>query len=237
MIFVIAQSITNAGITNFNPLIISGFGFSQAKTTLLATPQAAVAMVAQAFCTTLTFFVPNIRCLIWVISSLIAMAGAIMVHVLDPTTQRAASLAGVYIMGFYNVPWVIALSLQTSNTSGTTKKSFVSISVAIFYGSVFPLICLMATNVNIAIGNIIGPQFFIGNQAPHYPLGIGAMLCCFAIMTVTGILYFISCLISNHHRDRAHGRISEQSGMDIAGIEADMEDSTDRENNRFRYTF
>lgn len=125
MIFVIAQSITNAGITNFNPLIISGFGFSQAKTTLVATPQAAVAMVAQALFTTLTFFVPNIRCLIWVISSLIAMSGAIMVHVLDPTTQRAASLAGVYIMGFYNVPWVIALSLQTSNTSGTTKKSFV----------------------------------------------------------------------------------------------------------------
>jgi hypothetical protein len=104
MIFVIAQSITNAGITNFNPLIISGFGFSQAKTTLLATPQAAVAMVAQALCTTLTFFVPNLRCLIWVISSLIAMAGAIMVHVLDPTTQRAASLAGVYIMGFYIFP-------------------------------------------------------------------------------------------------------------------------------------
>jgi hypothetical protein len=237
MIFVIAQSITNAGITNFNPLIISGFGFSQAKTTLLATPQAAVAMVAQAFCTTLTFFVPNIRCLIWVISSLIAMAGAIMVHVLDPTTQRAASLAGVYIMGFYNVPWVIALSLQTSNTSGTTKKSFVSISVAIFYGSVFPLIRLMATNLNIAIGNIIGPQFFLGNQAPHYPLGIDAMLCCFAIMTVTGILYFISCLISNHHRDRVHGRISEQPGMDVAGIEADMDDLTDRENNRFRYTY
>ncbi|KAJ6035617.1 Major facilitator superfamily domain general substrate transporter [Penicillium canescens] len=221
MIFVIAQSITNAGITNFNPLIISGFGFSQAKTTLLATPQAAVAMVAQALCTTLTFFVPNIRCLIWVISSLIAMAGAIMVHILDPTTQRAASLAGVYIMGFYNVPWVIALSLQTSNTSGTTKKSFVSISVAIFY----------------AIGNIIGPQFFLGTQAPHYPLGIGAMLCCFAIMTVTGILYFISCLISNQHRDRVHGRISEQPGMDVAGIEADMDDLTDRENNRFRYTY
>lgn len=134
MTFAIAQAITNAGITNFNPLIISGYGFSQAKTTLLATPQAAVAMVAQAIFTTLAFYIPNIRCLLWVISSLIAMAGAIMVHVVDPVTQRNASLAGVYIMGFYNVPWVLALSLQTSNTSGTTKKSFLSISVAIFYG-------------------------------------------------------------------------------------------------------
>ncbi|KAJ5651425.1 Major facilitator superfamily domain general substrate transporter [Penicillium longicatenatum] len=221
MTFVIAQSITNAGITNFNPLIISGYGFSQAKTTLLATPQAAVAMVAQALFTTLTFFVPNIRCLLWVISSLIAMAGAIVVHVVDPTTQRNASLAGVYIMGFYNVPWVLALSLQTSNTSGTTKKSFVSISVAIFY----------------AVGNIIGPQFFLEDQAPRYPLGIGAMLCCFAIMTATGILYFISCFTSNKRRDRIHGRISDQPGMEVAGIEADLDDSTDHENNKFRYSY
>jgi hypothetical protein len=132
--FVIAQSVTNAGITNFNPLIISGYGLSETKTTLMATPQAAVAMAAQALFTTIALFTPNIRCLLWVVSSLIAMAGAIIVHVADPTTQRNLSLAGVYIMGSYNVPWVLALSLQTSNTGGTTKKSFVSVSVAIFYG-------------------------------------------------------------------------------------------------------
>jgi len=134
MIFVVAQAVTNAGITNFNPLIISGYGFSAEKTTLLATPQAAVAMVAQASFTLLAWFVPHIRCLLWVISSCVGLAGAVMVHLLDPTTQRNASLAGVYIMGFYNVPWVLALSLQTSNTGGTTKKSFVSVSIAIFYG-------------------------------------------------------------------------------------------------------
>lgn len=63
------------------------------------------------------------------------------------------------------------------------------------------------------------------------------MLCCFAIMTVTGILYFMSCFTSNKHRDRVYGRISDQSGMDTAGIQADLDDSTDRENNRFRYTY
>jgi hypothetical protein len=39
----------------------------------------------------------------------------------------------VYLMGFYNVPWVLCLSLVTSNTAGTTKKSFSSVSVAIAY--------------------------------------------------------------------------------------------------------
>ncbi|KAL2848519.1 major facilitator superfamily domain-containing protein [Aspergillus pseudoustus] len=222
IIFVIAQSVTNAGITNFNPLIISGYGYSQTKTTLMATPQAAVAMVAQALFTAIAFFVPHIRCLLWVLSSLIAMAGAIIVHVVDSTTQRNVSLAGVYIMGFYNVPWVLALSLQTSNTGGTTKKSFVSISVAIFY----------------AVGNIIGPQFFLQSQSPHYPLGIGAMLCCFAIMAVTGVLYFVACFASNKHLDRVHGtQIEGWSGRVTAGLEADIDDLTDRENPNFRYTY
>jgi hypothetical protein len=79
-IYVVAQSITNAGITNFNPLIISGYGFSQTKTTLMATPQAAVAFVAQIIATAITFLVPNVRCLLWVLSCFPALAGAVMIH-------------------------------------------------------------------------------------------------------------------------------------------------------------
>lgn len=40
-----------------------------------------------------------------------------------------------------------------------------------------------------AVGNIIGPQFFRSSQAPEYDLGIGAMLCCFAVMAATGVVY------------------------------------------------
>ena len=52
---------------------------------------------------------------------------------LDPIKSRTAALAGIYLMGFYNVPWVLCLSLVTSNTAGTTKKAFCSVSVAIAY--------------------------------------------------------------------------------------------------------
>ncbi|KAH7244925.1 major facilitator superfamily domain-containing protein [Fusarium solani] len=220
-IFFIAQSITNAGITNFNPLIISGYGFSQAKTVLMATPQAAVAMVAQASMTAVTLFVPNMRCIFWVISSAIAMVGAIMVKTLDPVANRDASLAGVYLMGFYNVSWVMALSLQSSNVTGMTKKSFVSISAACFY----------------AIGNIVGPQFFLESQRPHYSLGIGAMLCGFAVMMGTGTLYFIICAIENKRRDRKSGAVDSEGTRITAGLDAIRDDLTDKENRNFRYTY
>ncbi|KAJ4178475.1 hypothetical protein NW755_013190 [Fusarium falciforme] len=220
-IFFTAQSITNAGITNFNPLIISGYGFSQAKTVLMATPQAAVAMVAQASMTAVTLFVPNMRCIFWVISSGIAMTGAIMVKTLDPVANRDASLAGVYLMGFYNVSWVMALSLQSSNVTGMTKKSFVSISAACFY----------------AIGNIVGPQFFLESQRPHYSLGIGAMLCGFAVMMGTGTLYFIICAIENKRRDRKSGAVDSEGTRITAGLDAIRDDLTDKENKNFRYTY
>ncbi|VUC32033.1 unnamed protein product [Clonostachys rosea] len=213
-LFFIAQSITNAGITNFNPLIISGYGFSQAKTVLMATPQAAVAMVAQASMSAITLWVPNLRCFFWVLSSGIGLAGAIMVKFLDPVASRDASLAGVYIMGFYNVSWVMALSLQTSNVAGMTKKSFVSVSAAVFY----------------AIGNMIGPQFFLEKQAPHYGLGIGAMLCSFAVMMATGALYSFLCAMENKRRDQSCGRAH-------ADLDAICQDLTDKENANFRYTY
>ncbi|KAL1616684.1 hypothetical protein SLS54_008251 [Diplodia seriata] len=132
--FFTAQAIANAGITQFNPLIISGYGFSRAQTVLLATPQAAVAMAAQASLTAVTLRAPNLRCVFWVLASGVAMAGAAVVKGVDPSAHRDASLAGVYLLGFWNVPWVMALSLQSSNVVGATKKGFVSVSAAAFYG-------------------------------------------------------------------------------------------------------
>ncbi|GAA6002871.1 uncharacterized protein JCM10292_001348 [Rhodotorula paludigena] len=179
VVFAVAQAITNAGITNFNPLIINGFGFSKVRTTLMATPQAAV---------------------------------------LDHETQRGASLAGVYLLGFYNTSWVLALSLATSNTSGTTKKLFQSTSIAVAY----------------AVGNIIGPQGFRADEAPTYRSGIIMMLACFSIMCVTGILYGLTCVSLNKRRDAS--AVSPLTAQELSGMEVD-EDLTDRENPLFRYSY
>jgi uncharacterized membrane protein YdbT with pleckstrin-like domain len=51
--------------------------------------------------------------------------------------------------------------------------------------------------MNPAIGNIVGPQFFLTSQSPHYPLGIFAMLVCFIIMAVTGVVYWFEPFQSN----------------------------------------
>ncbi|KAH7129087.1 putative allantoate permease [Dactylonectria macrodidyma] len=212
--FTIAQSVTNAGITNFNPLIINGFGYSPQRTTLLATPQAAVAFVAQFSLGLLAQFVPNIRCIIWCLSTLPALAGAMIVRLADHEAQRNLALGGVYLMGFYNVSWVMALSLSTSNNSGMTKKSFASTSIAIAY----------------AVGNIIGPQFFRTKEAPTYQTGIFAMFVCFAIMFATGAAYAAVQIITNKKRSR---EMTEELDQDTS----EEEDLTDGQNSKFRYSY
>ncbi|KAL1873618.1 hypothetical protein VTK73DRAFT_805 [Phialemonium thermophilum] len=215
---VLGYALANAGLTNFNPLIISGYGFSAARTVLMATPQAAVAMVSQAILTTISFFKPNLRCIFWVFGSVMGMIGAVMLHSLNVETQRNASLAGVYLMGFYNVPWVFLLSLSSSNTGGATKKSFMGMSIAVVY----------------AVGNIIGPQFFLSSQSPKYALGIGMMIFSFALMAAAGLVYHGLCFFENKRRDSKYGMPHDDADV---GLEADRNDLTDVQNTNFRYTY
>ncbi|GAA6062584.1 hypothetical protein JCM10212_004179 [Sporobolomyces blumeae] len=215
ILFAIAQSITNAGVTNFNPLIIGGFGFSPSRTTLMATPQAAVALVAQVSFSIVAYYVPNIRCLLWMISCVPAIVGCVLIHVLDHVTQRGACLAGVYLLGFYNVSWVLALSLATSNTAGTTKKAFTSTSISVAY----------------AVGNIIGPQAFRAKEAPTYESGIVAMLVCFSAMFVLGGAYWIAAVVSNRRREKQFGVVEPEEMAPATG------DVTDGENDAFRYSY
>lgn len=166
---VMGYALANAGITNFNPLIISGYGFSRTKTVLMATPQAAVAMVAGVILTSISLYVPNLRCVFWVSSSIVGLVGALMVKLLDISAHRDTSLAGVYIMGFYNVPWIFMLSLSSSNTAGATKKSFMGVSIAVIYGK-SPHCNTVPSNLLVANPCPSNRQYRWASIFPHQPV-------------------------------------------------------------------
>ncbi|KAF2627095.1 allantoate permease [Macroventuria anomochaeta] len=207
-----------APITNFNSLTISGYGFGKTKTLLMATPQAAVAMVASATLTAVSMYVPKVRCFFWIFGATMYLIGAVMVHTLHFAETRNVNLAGAYLMGFYNVSWVLTLSLSSSNTGGATKKIFMGITCAVMY----------------AVGNIIGPQFFISSQSPTHPLGIGAILVAFTLMAITGVVYCALCIFENKRRDRLYGVAQDEAAI---GLQAERDDLTDRQNLNFRYTY
>ncbi|EXJ84622.1 hypothetical protein A1O3_05292 [Capronia epimyces CBS 606.96] len=225
ILLVLAQGITAAGITNFNPLIIKGFGFSTQRTNLLAAPQAAVGIVAQVALSLLAYFIPNSRCFWWIVGTMPALAGAIVIHSVDVNTQRPVALGGVYLMGFYNVAFVMAMAIITANTRGSTKRPFVNASMG----------------VALSVAEIVGPQFFRQSQAPYYQLGIWALVVSYAVMIATGGLYWLIAVMENKIRDRNGGGGGDGDGV-VAGEDHDASmamdvDLTDGENKAHRFSY
>lgn len=83
----------------------------------------------------------------WLVGSQLTNSG----QVVDVSKHRTFALMGLYLMGFYNVSWILAMSLISSNTAGATKKSFGSGSMAIFYGRINPFLSFpcLGTSGNI----------------------------------------------------------------------------------------
>lgn len=60
------------------------------------------------------------------------------------------------------------------------------------------------------------------------------MMVAFALMAVTGLVYYALCIFENKRRDRAFGKTQDEAA---AGLQAEREDLTDRKNVNFRYTY
>jgi hypothetical protein len=61
-----------------------------------------------------------------------------------PNSQRAARIAGFYLINFFSSAWVQCIAMGTSNIAGHTKKATMAAGTFIGY----------------SLGNIIGPLTF-----------------------------------------------------------------------------
>ena len=86
----------------------------------------------------------------------------------------------------------------------------------------------------VAVGNIIGPQFFLSSQSPTYSLGIGAMMCAFSLMAASGVFYYFVCVLENKRRNNTYGLPEDELQN---GLEVEREDKTDLQNKDFRYSY
>lgn len=207
-IYVIASNIPNGSITNFAAILITGMGFSISQTLLLNMPTGAVELVgcilfgliARKFNTGLP----------------VAIAGAVIFNLLAMcllafTKQPHAQLSGVWLFGASPVPYICLLSNLSSNVAGHTKKI---VSNAIFL-------------IGYCVGNMIGPQTFIGSQAPHYYGAKIAMVVCAAAQIVCLVVLLFYYRWENGRRDR----LDEHLDID----DAEFVDLTDKQNPEFRY--
>ncbi|KAJ0337442.1 hypothetical protein COL154_013129 [Colletotrichum chrysophilum] len=220
-LFNIWVSIPNGGLTNFAPLIVNGLGYSPQRSTLLMMPTGVVQTLSSYVCNfgvyvcVRRFKGCQLRGAFVIGGLVVGMVATVLLYTL-PLDSYTGRLWALYWSYFYLGPYIVALGINSANTSGHTKK--VTTNAIVF--------------ASYCISNIIGPQFFKSSQAPLYPLGMGAMLVSYALSIFTMILYMLYCWNENRRREK----LDQDAGRRVH-LDTDFQDLTDRENIHFRYVW
>ncbi|POR31158.1 Uncharacterized protein TPAR_08636 [Tolypocladium paradoxum] len=145
----------SAAVTNtFGPIIVGGFGFPPAKTSLLNIPFGAVQLIV-IFPASYLAHRFRIKSVFLGAVMLPVLAGAVMLFLL-PRDNIPPLLAAYYLLAFLFGGNPLIVSWMISNIAGTTKKSVIM--------SLF--------NIGVSAGNIIGPLLFNSDDAPYYHPGL-----------------------------------------------------------------
>ena len=129
-----------------------------------------------------------------------------------PSGNRAALLAGIYLVNTITATLTIIYQWTAANIAGQTKRVT---SVALIAGS-------------FSIGNIIGPQTFQAKDAPRYIPAKIIVLATQAGAAVVAFLLFLYYGWANKGKG-ASGEVEDRSQQEL------WKDRTDKRNASFRY--
>ena len=144
------------------------------------------------------------------------------------THNRAAQLAGIYLVNAITATLIIIYQWTASNVAGQTKRV---VAVALVSGS-------------FGVGNIIGPQTFQARDAPGYiPAKIAVLATQVAAAGVAGVLFFYY-VWANGCKEKAMlsgAVVAVEDQSELASSEVMeqrlWEDRTDKETEMFRYVY
>jgi hypothetical protein len=83
-----------------------------------------------------------------------------------------------------------------------------------------------------SVGFIVGPQFFLGKEAPTYPTAFKTMFICFIISLVAPWTYWGYITYLNTEKAR---QLVESGEANVAICNEEFLDLTDKEQSRFVY--
>ncbi|KAL2833276.1 major facilitator superfamily domain-containing protein [Aspergillus cavernicola] len=206
--------IDNGAVSNFSSIIISTFGFSTSRTTIIQMPSGAVSIVATFVATYVVGAVGN-RSYMIAILMLPSILGAGLLLGLD-RSQKLGNLFGVYLLNSCPAMLPIVYTWNSANTSGYTKRVMRN------------ALTLMA----FCVGNLIGPQLFQASDAPNYTPAKAVLMATFVAVVLMAIALRQLMVWENAKRDQEQENSGEASTADVAFL-----DLTDIENRNFRYVY
>ncbi|RDA89253.1 hypothetical protein CP532_0549 [Ophiocordyceps camponoti-leonardi (nom. inval.)] len=216
ILIVLISHVANGGLLSFGSIVLQGLGFDHLRTLLLQSAVYLLQLVLLLSGATISGRYKNVRTLFMVFNLSLATVGCALVRQLPPS-QKWARYAGfcLTVAGSANAPLV--LSIISANTSGFTKKMTINVMNTMAYSA----------------GNIIGPQLFIGSEAPSYTSGFLAIMTCLGISIVLCFALRFHLWRENRRRDRVY----RLDGCEVGNDVLNLSDKTDKEMPMFRYVY
>ncbi|WWD20510.1 hypothetical protein CI109_104986 [Kwoniella shandongensis] len=207
------------GLSSFNTLVISSFGFNQFNTLLAGLPSSIVSAGSLLAWGIAARKYGGLRTLGMVLPLIPAIAGISAVYATTYGNHPKWGRAFCYwLINSYAVTWPFLQAHIGVNFAGHTKRAFV-------YGSVL---------VVFAAANIVGPFIFPAGSS-NYSTALAIILVFFCVQAVIAVLIRVYMLWHNKRRDRLYGKVDRKAEME--GALEGLQDKTDRENTAFRYVY
>ena len=215
------SSIPNGGISNFNSILLTTFGYTPQQALALSAPAGAVGVVFVLFVGWLSDRL-NDRSLTMLVCILPTILGAGLMIGLDPNgvpTNKSGLLGASFLTGTFGAAFMLLLAWNASNIAGHSKKVTAN----------------AMTMVSFAVGNISGTQTFQNKEAPGYISGKASIVATLAALcfVVLGLRVWNDVL--NRRKQKVLEGMGEAEKREKRERSAFM-DLTDGENVFFRYT-
>ncbi|RCI12914.1 hypothetical protein L249_0763 [Ophiocordyceps polyrhachis-furcata BCC 54312] len=208
ILIVLTSHIPNGGLLSFGSIVLEGLGFDRLRTLLLQSAVYLLQLALLLFSATMSGRYKNVRTLFMVFNLSLATVGCILVRQLPPS-QKWARYAGFCLTVAYSANAPMILSIISANTGGFSKKMTINAMAIMAY----------------SIGNIIGPQLFVGSEAPSYTSGFLAIMTCLGISIV--LCFALRFLLWRENR-RRDGR-QRLDGCEVGNDVLNLSDKTDKD--------
>ena len=215
------SSIPNGGISNFQSILLTTFGYTSRQALILNTPTGAVG----ACCVLLVGYLSDKwrdRSLVMLICIIPTILGAGLMIGLDPggvPKNKPGLLAASFMTGTFGATFMILLAWNASNIAGHSKKVTAN----------------ALTLVAFCAGNILGTQTFQNKQAPGYISGKISIIATLSALCLVVVVLRVWNDQLNKRKRKALAEMSEEEKEELRERMA-FADQTDRRNVFFVYT-
>uniref|UniRef100_A0A060T3Y8 ARAD1C00176p n=1 Tax=Blastobotrys adeninivorans TaxID=409370 RepID=A0A060T3Y8_BLAAD len=208
--FMFGYGIPNGGIGNFGSLLLKQqFGFGTGQALLMNMVGSGIDIIFPLAFALLNYYVIPSRLLTcFLINCLIFTALCLLAF----SHNRVAQIVGYEMSYFTTASWACMSSVVSSNVAGHTKK--------VTANTIFL--------IGFAAGNIIGPQSFLGSEAPVYITAKRVMVGTYVASAIAPFILFWIYFFRN--KKKSNNAMSEGHVMN-----SEFADKTDKENPEFKY--